>query len=144
MNNKSIAKIKIIATVNGIAAVLHFIFWAFVFLKVPLEPSEKITAYGLGIADMLWSVPLLAIGSIALYKQRFIGFLAAQMANVLYWYSFTFILFREFNTHFRPGTFLFLPFALFSFWAAWYLWKVRSVFKTLKRISLLICAKEVD
>ena len=100
---------------NGIAAVLHFLFWALVFLKAPLEPSEKITAYGLGIADMLWSVPLLAIGSVALYKQRFIGFLAAQMANVLYWYSFTFILFREFNTHFPPRNFPFSTLCSFLF-----------------------------
>lgn len=121
-------KIKLIAAVNGIAAVLHFVFWTFVFVRVPLEPSEKIVSYGLGAADLLWSVPFLFIGSIALYKQRFLGFLAAQMANALYWYSFTFILVREFNTYFRPGTFLFLSFCLFSIWSSWYLWKVRSIF----------------
>lgn len=120
--------IKLIAIVNGIAAVLHAVFWIFVFVKAPVEPADKIVTYGLGLADLLWSVPLLFLGSIPLYKHKFLGFLAAQMANVLYWYSFTFILFREFNTHFRPGTFLFLPFALFSIWAAWYLWNVRSVF----------------
>lgn len=122
------SKIKIIAAVNGIAAILHFSFWTFVFAKVPLEPSEKIVTYGLGIADMLWSVPFLLIGSIELYKQRFSGFLASQMASALYWYSFTFSLYREFNTNFRPGTFLFLPFALFSVWSFWYLWKNRSLF----------------
>ncbi len=121
--------IKLIAAVNGIAAVLHIVFWTIVFVKAPLEQSEKIVTYGLGIADLLWSVPLLLIGSIALNRQRFIGLLAAQMANALYWYSFTFILFREFNTYFRPGTLLFLPFVLFSIWSSWYLWKVRSVFK---------------
>lgn len=129
MTSSNTGRIKLIAVVNGIAAVLHVIFWVFVFVRAPLEGSEKIVTYGLGIADLLWSVPLLLIGSIALNKQRFLGFLAAQMANALYWYSFTFILFREFNTYFRPGTFLFLPFALFSIWASCYLWKVRSVFK---------------
>lgn len=130
MTNSYFGKIKLIAAVNGIAAVLHIVFWTFVFVKAPLEQSEKIVTYGLGLADLLWSVPLLIIGSIELNKQRFIGFLAAQMANALWWYSFTFILFREFNTYLRPGTFLFLPFALFSIWSSWYLWKIRSVFKT--------------
>lgn len=128
--------IKMIAIVNGIAAIFHVVFWTFVFLCLPslstttepLTQADLTVTYGLGIADLLWSVPFLVIGSIGLQKHRLFGFLAAQMANVLWWYSFTFILFREYNTHIRPGTILFLPFALFSVWAAWYLWKVRFVF----------------
>jgi hypothetical protein len=51
------------------------------------------------------------------------------MANALWWYSFTFILIRELSMHnIRPGTILFLPFALFSLWSAWYLWNVKSFF----------------
>jgi hypothetical protein len=50
-------------------------------------------------------------------------------ANALWWYSFTFILIRELSMqNIRPGTILFLPFALFSLWSAWYLWKVKSFF----------------
>ena len=57
------------------------------------------------------------------------GWLAAQMANALWWYSFTFILIQELSAQkIRPGTILFLPFALFSIWSACYLWKVRSAF----------------
>ena len=129
-------KVKLIAVVNGLAAILHVVFWGLVFLRLPpistamedLNQADLIVTYGLGIADLIWSVPLLIIGSIWLQKHRLLGWLAAQMANVLWGYSFTFIFFRECNTHIRPGTILFLPFALFSLWSAYSLWKVRSVF----------------
>ncbi len=134
--NKSAKWIKLIAIVNGIAAVLHLIFWTFVFLRLPristaltdLDKADLTVTYGLGLADLLWSVPFLIIGSIWLQKHRLVGWLAAQMANSLWWYSFTFILFREYHTYIRPGTILFLPFVLFSIWSTWYLWKVRSIF----------------
>lgn len=125
----STGKIKLIAIVNGVAAVLHLVFWILVFTRATLDPSEMFVTYGFGAADLLLSVPLLSIGSIQLYKQHFSGFLAAQMANALYWYSFTAVFFREINSYFHPGTLLFLPFALFSVWSAWYLWKVRSLFR---------------
>ena len=129
--------IGLIATVNGIAAVLHFIFWTIVFLRLPrpwtvdaaAQRVDLIVTYGLGMADLLWSVPFLTIGSLWLRRRRLIGWIAAQMVNALYWYSFTFILVRELSAQsIRLGTMLFLPFALFSPWAAWYLWKVRAAF----------------
>jgi len=134
--DKSARGIKCIAIVNGIAAILHLIFWIFIFLRLPristavsdLAKADLIVTFGLGIADLLWSVPLLIIGSIYLQKHRLAGWLAALMANGLYWYSFTFVLFREYHTFIRPGTILFLPFVLFSLWSTWYLWKVRSIF----------------
>lgn len=134
--NKSTKGIKLIASVNGAAAILHVVFWSFIFLRlthVPtniaeMDKTDLTVTYGLGIADLLWSVPFLFIGSIWLLKHLLIGWLAAQMANALWWYSFTFILFREYHTHIRPGTILFLPFALFSTWSAWYLWNVKDVF----------------
>jgi hypothetical protein len=129
--------IKIVAIVNGTAAVLHFMFWLMVLLHVPqpwtvdsaAEKVDLIVTYGLGLADLVWSVPFLIVGSIWLYRRKPIGWLAAQMSNALYWYSFTFILVRELSMqNIRPGTILFLPFALFSFWAFWYLWQVRATF----------------
>jgi hypothetical protein len=45
------------------------------------------TIYGLGLADLIWSIPLLTIGSIGLWKMKPIGWLAAQLVNVLYWYE---------------------------------------------------------
>jgi hypothetical protein len=129
--------IKLIATVNGIAAILHIAFWTFVFLHLPrpwtisasAQQIDLIVTYGLGVADLLWSVPFLIAGSIWLSKRWLVGWLAAQMSNALWWYSFTFILIRELSMHnIRPGTILFLPFALFSLWSAWYLWKVKSFF----------------
>lgn len=126
-----------IAGVNGLAAVLHVLFWSVVFIRLPypwtvdagLAQQDLIVTFGLGTADLLWSVPSLAIGSIFLWKRLPIGWLAAQMANILWWYSYTFIIFRELiQSQFRPGTILFLPFALFSVWSAWYLWRVKRVF----------------
>ncbi|TYQ00006.1 hypothetical protein C7447_101614 [Tenacibaculum adriaticum] len=141
MNKMSISKqnlwIKIIASVNGVAAVIHAFFWVLVFVKSPtisskeniLEKTNLATTYGFGIADLIWSVPLLVIGSVWLWKKTPIGWLGAQFANVLYWYSFTVIITRDFHSGtISPGTMLFLPFAIFSFWAASFLWKQRSVF----------------
>ncbi|MBD1912567.1 MULTISPECIES: hypothetical protein [unclassified Leptolyngbya] len=129
--------IKLIAAVNGIAAILHLIFWILIFfllpqpsaLNVSAEKVDLMVTYGLGAADLLWAVPTLAIGSFWLRRQMLMGWLAAQMANILYCYSFTFILVRDLGAQsIRPGTLLFLPFALFSLWAAWYLWQVRAAF----------------
>ena len=139
MQSQAIADygIKLIAMVNGIAALLHFGFWILAFFRLPrpsvveveAERVDLIVTYGLGVADLLWSVPLLIVGCFWLYNGSEIGWLAAQMANVLYWYSFTFILVRELNAKsIRFGTLLFSPFAMFSLWAAWYLWQVRAMF----------------
>jgi len=131
------APIKLIAIINGIAALLHLSFWILAFIKLDSIASQNSTSdtmnlattYGFGIADILWSVTFLLIGSIGLWMLKLIGWLAAQFANVLYWYSFTVILFRDFvSNSFAPGTMLFLPFALFAFWAAYCLWKKRNLF----------------
>jgi hypothetical protein len=140
-NSESPAKagIKIIAVVNGIAALLHLLFWIMAFIRLPALSSVGVIAerinlanvYGFGLADFIWSVPFLLIGSFMLRKGRLIGWLCAHFANVLYWYSFTVIIFRDsVSGALAPGSILFLPFALFSFWAAWYLWKARSGFLT--------------
>jgi hypothetical protein len=124
---------KLIAAVNGFAALLHLLFWIFAFVRLSGLPAHPdiATTYGFGIADLLWSVPLLLTGSFVLLRSRPIGWLAAQMANVLYWYSLTVVIVRDVHAGaFSPGTILFLPFTLFAFWAAYYLWKNRLEFLT--------------
>tara|TARA_R110002050_G_scaffold56512_3_gene127165 strand:- start:126117 stop:126557 length:441 start_codon:yes stop_codon:yes gene_type:complete len=129
--------IKVFALTNGLAAFLHIVFWTIAFSRLPAISAQKnvadevnlATTYGFGVADFIWSVPLLLIGSIGLWKKMEIGWLAALLANALYWYSFTVIVIRDWaSTTISPGTILFLPFALFSFWITYFLWKNRSIF----------------
>lgn len=129
--------IKLISVVNGIAVVLHLIFWILAFLHLfklptPNSMAERVnlaTTYGFGIADIIWSITFLTVGSIDLWKMKQTGWLAAQFANVLYWYSLTVVITRDLASNtISPGTILFLPFALFSFWIAYYLWKDRDTF----------------
>jgi len=136
-NLERIFGIKLISIINGIAAFIHLIFWIMAFIHLSksgfesslAEKANIATTYGFGIADILWSITFLTVGSIGLWKLKQFGWLAAQFANVLYWYSLTVVLTRDlFTNSISPGTVLFLPFALFSFWAAFYLWKVRNKF----------------
>jgi len=129
--------IKLIAVVNGIAAVLHIVFWIVIYLYLSKRPNPTgiieraniATTYGFGLADMIWSLPFLLVGSVNLWKMKQSGWLAAQFANVLYWYSLTVVLTKDIiSNSISPGTILFLPFALFSFWIAYYLWTVRDSF----------------
>ena len=129
--------IKLIAVINGIAAVLHLLFWIFAFFhlskSVPqnniAEKANLGTSFGFGLADVIWSITLLTVGSINLWNMKQSGWLAAQFANVLYWYSLTVILTKDLITSsISPGTILFLPFGIFSFWAAYYMWKFRDNF----------------
>lgn len=136
-NSNRTTWIKIIAFINGISAIMHLFFWITAFVKLPAISSQKsladqinlATTYAFGIADFIWSIPLLIIGSIGLWKKAEIGWLAALLANALYWYSFTVIITRDlFSGSISPGTILFLPFALFSFWTTYFLWKNRISF----------------
>jgi len=129
--------IKVIVFINGIAAILHLFFWITAFIKLPaITSTENVadqinlaTTYGFGIADFLWSVPLLLIGSIGLWKKTGIGWLAALLANSMYWYSLTVVIIRDLlSDSISPGTILFLPFALVSFWISYFLWNSRSIF----------------
>jgi hypothetical protein len=141
MNHKEskYAGIKAISVINGLAAVFHLLFWIMALIKLPdltdvgsLDQKINLaTVYGFGIADLIFSIPFLLLGSFLLWKRKILGWLAAHMANVLYWYSFTVIISRDLSSAaFAPGTILFMPFALFSIWAAYYLWKVRYAYIT--------------
>jgi hypothetical protein len=129
--------IKVISIMNGVAAMLHLLFWILAIIKLPalsraVNIEQKInlaTVYGFGIADLIFSVPFLLAGAFLLWKIKIQGWLAAQIANVLYWYSFTVILSRDISSGaLAPGTIIFLPFALFSIWAAYHLWQVRGAY----------------
>ena len=129
--------LKLISFVNGMASLLHLSFWIFALFKLPdlsstvtVEAKSNLaTVYGFAIADLVLSVPLLFMGSILLWKKKLTGWLAAHMANILYWYSFIVIISRDLtNVSFAPGTIIFMPFALFSIWAAFYLWKARDIY----------------
>ena len=103
MESKQIFGIKLIAVINGIAALLHFLFWIIAFTRLPsississiAEQMNLATTFGFGIADIVWSVPFLLLGSILLWKNKLIGWLGVNFANVLYWYSFTVIIIRD-------------------------------------------------
>jgi hypothetical protein len=134
--SKGLFGIKLIAIVNGIAAILHLLFWTAPLTKLTLllpsiqapEYIDVATIYGLGLADLLWSIPLLIIGSIGLWKMKPIGWLAAQFVNVLYWYSHTLVFsIGIISGNISLGMFVFLPFGVFSFWAAFHLWKTRNI-----------------
>tara|TARA_B100000683_G_C12425572_1_gene529606 strand:- start:831 stop:1259 length:429 start_codon:yes stop_codon:yes gene_type:complete len=133
---KNLRGIKVIGVVNLVAALVHLLFWALALsqlvpiLQSPME-SALATTMGIGVADLLISVPLLLIGSLGLMKGRTLGWMSAQMAHVLYFYSMTFVSVRDFLVgEFSPGTFVFLPFMLFAVWATLYLWKKRFYFFT--------------
>ncbi|WP_316858288.1 hypothetical protein [uncultured Cohaesibacter sp.] len=128
--------LRVIAGVNLFAAIVHLVFWGMAFihfrdgltLSSPV-PAALATTFGIGVADLVWSVPLLVVGSIGVMQRRAAGWLSAQLANGLYFYSMTFILVRDTLTgDFKPGSYLFMPFTLFAFWALWGLWKRRDEF----------------
>ncbi|WP_319531499.1 hypothetical protein [uncultured Cohaesibacter sp.] len=134
--------IKLVAGVNLFAAVVHVLFWAAALVHLggtrPEGPvsSALATTFGIGIADLVWSVPLLLTGSLLLIRRKPIGWLAAQMANGLYFYSMTFILVRDGLVGvFQPGTLVFLPFTLFAVFAFRVLWKERYRFFASDQVS---------
>ncbi|MEZ7891255.1 MAG: hypothetical protein QMC67_05875 [Candidatus Wallbacteria bacterium] len=137
-NRNSIpAGVKLIIGVNVLAIIVTCIFWLLVYLKlfhapqldVQLEKSALASTFGFMIADILYAVPCLILSLRGLYKLDFNGFIFAQLANILWFYSVTAVLIRDvYMTNLTPGDFVFMPFVVFSIWAAAYLWKQRNIF----------------
>jgi hypothetical protein len=135
--NKLSTPIKIIAIVNFIAAALTLLFWALALIKLPFpfsivnlaERANLATTYGFGIADIIFSLPLLFFGAIGIWRQKFWGWFMIQLTNILWLYSLTVIICRDlFTQTISPGTIIFLPFALFAIWAAAWLWQNKQKF----------------
>ena len=128
------AGIKLISGINLIAAILHLLFWGLALSHLLPRLSDPIpasvgTTIGIGVGDLLWAVPLLLLGSFALYRKKMVGWLAAQAAYFLYFYSMTFVVVRDLiSGKISPGTYIFMPFALFAIWATYFLWKNRTDF----------------
>jgi len=137
-NMKSLSNgLKTIVSVNSIAAVITLIFWLLIIFKVYLgsgneimmDTVSKASTLGFLIADLIWAVPMLIISVPGLLKLSSWGWTAAQMANILWMYSLTSLWVRDLYIGLiSPGDYLFLPFALFSIWSAYYLWLHRSQF----------------
>jgi len=123
---------------NALGCVITLLFWLLILFKklIPFpgnfialaERANAATTYGFMIADFLYSVPLLLLATAGLWRMRFWGWTAAQMVNILWIYSITIIWIRDLYSKLSPGGILFLPFALVSVWAIWYLWRRREIF----------------
>ncbi len=131
------AGVRAIAIVNAVSAILTAAFWALVYLRLfagapivdPVAHASAGATLGYLVGDVVWALPLLVLSVPALLGGRPSGWLFAQMINVLWWYSMTAVWVRDLYTGvISPGAVLFAPFALFSFWAAVYLWRVREQF----------------
>ena len=130
--------ITFLAIVNLVAFVVTVMFWAFVYfgqlvpkpgsLESLTERANAAVTYGFMLGDVLYSVPLLVLAGIGLWRLRSWGWLAAQMANTLWIYSMTVILLRDFYSAWSPGGVLFIPFALVAVGSIPYLWIQRRAF----------------
>ncbi len=131
--------ISFIAIINAVGLLVTIAFWMIVLVKQvmpppgtlesPFERANVATTYGFLIGDFVWSVPLLFMAAVGLWRMRFYGWTAAQMANALWVYSLTVIWFRDAYTTISPGGVLFLPFALAALWATFILWRYRTLFR---------------
>jgi hypothetical protein len=130
--------VSFLSAVNAVALVITVLFWGVVFFRrlVPFpgdltsmtERANSAVTYGIMLGDLLYSAPLLLLAWIGLWKLKSWGWMAAQMANALWVYSMTVILFRDAYTTVSPGGLLFLPFTLVAIWAIPYLWRHRREF----------------
>jgi hypothetical protein len=132
------ACITFLAITNAAGLILTVAFWGLVFFKHPVaypwemtdlaDRANSAVTYAFMIGDIIYSAPLLLLAWIGLWRLKFWGWLAAQMANALWIYSMTVILFRDAFTSMSPGGILFVPFAVISAWAVPYLWIHRARF----------------
>lgn len=130
--------IIVLASINLVALVVTIAFWGLVyfgqFVRKPggleslAERANTAVTFGFMLGDVFYSVPLLLLAAIGLWRMRSWGWLAAQMANILWIYSMTVILIRDFYSTWSPGGLLFIPFAIIAIGSIPYLWIHRRVF----------------
>lgn len=134
--------ITIIVIVNSVATVITLAFWILVLsrffggahLYLVLEKASVASTLGFIVADFVWAIPLLIMSVIGLWHLRFWGWMAAQLVNILWFYSLTAAWVRDlYLVNISLGNLLFLPFALFAMWSTVYLWNVRNLFWTLSK-----------
>ena len=129
--------VKLIVTVNALAFVISFLFWLIIYIKLfsgnsSFADTDRMlisSTFGFMIADIIWALPLLAVSIYGLKNMTFYGWASAQAANILWFYSMTSLWSRDvYGGVINPGNFIFLPFFIFSFFSAYYLWKNRGLF----------------
>lgn len=129
--------LTLIVGINALAFGITALFWLLVWQRLSqpslielfLDRGSRASTLGFLIADVVWALPLLLISVFGLLKKKLWGWTAAQMVNVLWWYSVTAVLVRDTQLDsVAPGSVLFLPFALLAVWQAWYLWRKRKMF----------------
>ena len=130
--------LSFLSLVNAAALVITILFWGLVFFSKVIPSPGSITenseransavTYGFMIGDVLYAVPLLLLAWLGIWRLKSWGWMAAQMANALWVYSLTVILFRDVYTTISPGSVVFIPFALIAIWAIPYLWIHRMDF----------------
>lgn len=129
--------VKLIVTVNVLAFLISFLFWLIIYIKLFFGNSSFTGAdrmlisstFGFMIADIIWALPLLAVSIYGLKNMTSYGWASAQGANILWFYSMTSLWSRDiYGGLINPGNFIFLPFFIFSFFSAYYLWKKRGLF----------------
>jgi hypothetical protein len=132
------AGVTFLVIINALGCIITLLFWlSILFSKLVPSPSDlevftervnAATTRGFMIADLLYSVPLLFIATIGLWKMRSWGWTAAQIVNGLWIFSMTVIWTRDVYSKLSPGGILFLPFTLIAVWAIVYLWRQRLLF----------------
>ncbi len=132
------AGVTFLVITNALGCMITLLFWLSILfsnlvpspgdLTVFAERVNAATTRGFMIADLLYSVPLLFISTIGLWRMRSWGWTAAQMVNALWIFSMTVIWIRDLYGKFSPGGLFFLPFTLIAIWAIWYLWQQRHLF----------------
>ena len=130
--------VRLLSVWNAWAFLVTLSFWSAVALsgRVPgpwaveglLARGASATTWGFLLADLLYSLPLLLLAAVGLRKRAAWGWMCAQMANALWIYSMSVLLFRDGFTRFSPGSFVFMPFLIVAIAALPYLWRVRSRF----------------
>jgi hypothetical protein len=130
--------LKFIVFINSFAFILTALFWLLVWQKLSspspvqlfFDKGSRASMYGFMLADVIWALPLLLLSVIGLRRKKLWGWTAAQMVNILWLYSITAVWVRDINLLARlaPGSIIFFPFALLSFWQCWYLWRKKNLF----------------
>lgn len=103
---KRSSAVTFIAVINGVGAILTIAFWGLAMIRLPSlqslnsfpERAFAATTRAFMIADLMWALPLLIRAAVGLWRERFWGWLASQMVNVLWWYSVSVVLVRDLYT----------------------------------------------